>query len=88
MVAAFPKGREPDRFAFNDLRSKSASDTTELAEASARLGHTTTGGDQASLHPQARESKAVEVAHEDAGRFPRFALIFPGYLELASNLTY
>ena len=41
MVAAFPKGREADRFTFNDLRSKSASDTVELAEASARLGHTT-----------------------------------------------
>jgi integrase len=42
MVAAFPKEREADRFTFNDLRSKSASDTAELAEASARLGHTTT----------------------------------------------
>ena len=39
---AFPKGREADRFTFNYLRSKSASDTAELAEASARLGHTTT----------------------------------------------
>lgn len=40
MVAAFPQ--ETQRFTFNDLRSKSASDTKELAEASARLGHTTT----------------------------------------------
>jgi len=42
MLSAFPKGREAERFTFNDLRSKSASDTAELAEASARLGHTTT----------------------------------------------
>lgn len=42
MVAAFPKGQEAQRFTFNDLRSKSASDTKELSEASARLGHTTT----------------------------------------------
>jgi integrase len=42
MLAAFPKGREAERYTFNDLRSKSASDTAELAEASARLGHTTT----------------------------------------------
>ncbi len=41
MVAAFPKGREAERFTLNDLRSESASDTTELAEASARLGHAT-----------------------------------------------
>ena len=39
--SAFPKGREAERFTFNDLRSKSASDTAELAEASAHLGHTT-----------------------------------------------
>jgi integrase len=39
MKKALPKGQ---RFTFNDLRSKSASDTTDLAEASARLGHTTT----------------------------------------------
>ena len=42
MLKAFPKGREAERYTFNDLRSKSASDTAELAEASARLGHTTT----------------------------------------------
>lgn len=42
MVKAFPKGQEADRFTFNDLRSKSASDMAELAEASARLDHTTT----------------------------------------------
>jgi hypothetical protein len=41
MLAAFPKGQESLRYTFNDLRSKSASDTTELAEASAGLGHTT-----------------------------------------------
>jgi len=39
MVAALPEGA---RFTFNDLRSKSASDTPDLAEASARLGHTST----------------------------------------------
>jgi hypothetical protein len=42
MVKAFPKGQEAERFTFNDLRSKSASDTKDLTEASARLGHTTT----------------------------------------------
>lgn len=52
MVAAFPmkKNASPEeikavkasRFSFNDLRSKSATDTEDLAEASARLGHTTT----------------------------------------------
>jgi integrase len=42
MHKAFPEGQEAQRFTFNDLRSKSASDTMELAEASARLGHTTT----------------------------------------------
>ena len=31
-----------ERFRFNDLRSKSASDTADLADASARLGHTST----------------------------------------------
>jgi hypothetical protein len=42
MVAAFAKGRETDRFTFNDLLSKSALDAVELADTSARLGHTTT----------------------------------------------
>jgi integrase len=42
MVKAYPKGREAERYTFNDLRSKSASDTVELSEASARLGHTST----------------------------------------------
>jgi hypothetical protein len=40
--AAYPEGREAERYTFNDPRSKSASDTTDFAEASARLGHTTT----------------------------------------------
>lgn len=42
MLAAYPEGRESERYTFNDLRSKSASDTADLAEASARLGHTST----------------------------------------------
>jgi integrase len=42
MVKVYPKGREAERYTFNDLRAKSASDTVELAEASARLGHSTT----------------------------------------------
>ncbi len=42
MIATYPKGQEKARWRFNDIRSKSASDTDELAAASARLGHTTT----------------------------------------------
>lgn len=42
MLKAYPEGHEAERFTFNDLRSKSASDTKDLGEASARLGHTTT----------------------------------------------
>lgn len=42
MVRTYPKGREHARWRFNDIRSKSASDTAELAAASARLGHTST----------------------------------------------
>ena len=41
MLAAFPKDNTA-RFTFNDLRAKSASDTADITEASARLGHTTT----------------------------------------------
>jgi hypothetical protein len=72
MVAAFPKGRETDRFTFNDLRSKSASDTAELAEASARLGHTTTAVTKRHYIRKARESKTVEVAPQ------RRQVDFPG----------
>lgn len=42
MIATYPKGKERSRWRFNDIRSKSASDTAELAAASARLGHTST----------------------------------------------
>jgi integrase len=42
MLTAYPKAHEVERYTFNDLRSKSASDTVELSEASARLGHTST----------------------------------------------
>jgi len=42
MLAAFPGEQEAQRYTFNDMRSKLASDTAELAEASARLGHTRT----------------------------------------------
>jgi integrase len=36
---AFPKGQESRRFRWHDIRAKSATDSRSLAEASARLGH-------------------------------------------------
>ena len=39
MKKAIEKGGLEERFTFNDLRSKSASDTADVIEASERLGH-------------------------------------------------